>query len=82
MTSSIKFLLTSLISYVTGLLTVSGHLDTGSSNSLTIGFQDIVGGILIIAPILYNLEHHSKTPSTTVATTAPVTTVTSTEVAQ
>lgn len=81
MTNSIKLLLTSLVSYVTGLLTVTGHLDQGSSNSLSIGFQDIIGGILIIAPILYNLEHHSKTPTTTVATTEPVTTITSTEVA-
>ena len=66
MTSSIKFLVTSLISYVTGILAVSGHLDTSSTNSLTVGFQDIIGGILIVAPIVYNLEHHSKTSTTTV----------------
>jgi len=83
MTSSLKFLITSLISYVTGFLAVSGHLDASSSNSLTVGFQDIIGGILIVAPILYNLEHHSKTgQTTTVATTSPVTTIESTNPTQ
>ena len=82
MTSSMKFIVTSLISYVTGLLAVSGHLDTSSTNSLTIGFQDIVGGILIIAPIIYNLEHHSKVPTTTVTTSQPTTTIAQTNPVQ
>ena len=86
MTSSIKFLTTSLISYVTGLLAVSGHLDASSTNSLTIGFQDIIGGVLIIAPILYNLEQHSwmvkskSAQTVTTTTSTPPQDTTTTEV--
>jgi hypothetical protein len=88
MTSSIKFLTTSLISYVTGLLAVSGHLDASSTNSLTIGFQDIIGGVLIIAPILYNLEQHSwmaknkSVQTTTTQTSTPPQDTTTTQVTQ
>lgn len=60
MTASAKFLTTSLLSFFTGVIALSGHLDPLQSNSLLGGFQDILGGILIVAPILYNLEHHSN----------------------